>query len=52
LKKVSKGTARTYFQLTDEKDKSKFLDMTLRKTFEPEIATMKQNRQQSTSLKM
>ena len=52
LKKGSKGTARTYFQLTDEKDKSKFLDMTLRKTFEPEITTMKQNRQQSTSLKM
>lgn len=50
LKKVSKGTARTYFQLTDYKDKAAFLNMTARKTFGPEIAMM--GRTQTVSTKM
>ena len=50
LKKVSKGTARTYFQLTDYKDKAAFLNMTARKTFGPEIAMM--GRTQTVSAKM
>ena len=50
LKKVSKGTARTYFQLTDYKDKAAFLNMTARKTFGPEIAMM--GRTQAVSAKM
>ena len=41
LKKVSKDTAKTYFQLTDYKDKAAFLNMTAHKTFEPEIANLK-----------
>ena len=50
LKKVSKGTAKTYFQLTDYKDKAAFLNMTARKTFGPEIAMM--GRTQAVSAKM
>mgnify|MGYP001040166272 FL=1 len=50
LKKVTKGTARTYFQLTDYKDKAAFLNMTARKTFGPEIAMM--GRTQAVSAKM
>ena len=41
LKKVSKGTAKTYFQLTDMKDKAAFLHMTARKTYGPELAVMR-----------
>lgn len=41
LKKVLKDTAKTYFQLTDYKDKAAFLNMTAHKTFEPEIANLK-----------
>ena len=41
MKKVSKDTAKTYFQLTDYKDKAAFLNMTAHKTFEPEIANLK-----------
>ncbi len=41
LKKVSKDTAKTYFQLTDYKDKAAFLNMTAHKTFEPEVANLK-----------
>lgn len=37
LKEVSKSTAKTYFQLTDLKDKTAFLNMTARKTYEPEL---------------
>lgn len=42
LKPVSKNTAMTYFRLTDMKDKSAFLNMTARKTYEPELALMSQ----------
>lgn len=41
LKKVSKDTAKTYFQLTDYKNKAAFLNMTAHKTFEPEVANLK-----------
>lgn len=44
LKKVTKDTARTYFQLTDMKDKNAFLNMTARKTYEPELAVMRHTR--------
>lgn len=50
LKPVTKGTARTYFQLTDMKDKAAFLDMTARKTYGQEIASMAQA--QKTGAKM
>ena len=50
LKKVSKDTAKTYFQLTDYKDKAAFLNMTAHKTFEPELAMMQ--RTQKTGAKM
>ena len=50
LKKVSKDTAKTYFQLPDYKDKAAFLNMTARKTFGPEIAMM--GRTQAVSAKM
>lgn len=50
LKKVSKDTAKTYFQLTDYKDKAAFLNMTAHKTFEPEIANLK--RTQAVGAKM
>ena len=50
LKKVSKETARTFFQLTDWKDKEAFLNMTARKTYEPEITMMSRNRNAGTGL--
>ena len=50
LKKVSKETAKTFFQLTDWKDKEAFLNMTARKTYEPEITMMSRNRNAGTGL--
>ena len=50
LKKVSKETARTFFQLTDWKDKEAFLNMTARKTYELEITMMGRNRNAGTGL--
>lgn len=41
LKSVSKDTAKTFFQLTDMKDKAAFLNHTARKTYEPELASMR-----------
>lgn len=38
IKPIEKSTARTYFQLTDVKDKESFLNMTARKQYESEIA--------------
>ncbi len=52
LKKVTKNTARTYFQLTDMKDKSAFLNMTARKTYEPEIAVMRHSRRESSGIRI
>ena len=50
LKPVSKNTAMTYFRLTDMKDKSAFLNMTARKTYEPELALMSQGRKNTAKL--
>ena len=50
LKKVSKDTAKTYFQLTDIKDKTAFLHMTAQKTFEPELAVMRRTQKTGASL--
>lgn len=52
LKKVSKETARTYFQLTDMKDKTAFLHMTAQKTYEPELAMMRQMQKASAGLRI
>ena len=52
LRKVSKDTARTYFQLTDMKDKTAFLHMTARKTYEPELAVMRRTQKASAGLSM
>lgn len=38
IKPIEKSTARTYFQLTDVKDKESFLNMTARNQYESEIA--------------
>ncbi len=40
LKPIEKSTARTYFQLTDMKDKEAFLNMTARKQYHSEIASL------------
>lgn len=40
LKPVTKNTAKTYFQLTDMKDKAAFLNLTAKKAYEPELAKM------------
>lgn len=52
LKKVTKNTARAYFQLTDMNDKSAFLNMTARKTYEPELAVMRHTRKESSQLRI
>ncbi len=43
IKPIEKSTARTYFQLTDVKDKESFLNMTARKQYESEIASVSAN---------
>lgn len=40
LKPIEKSTARTFFQLTDMKDKAAFLNMTARKHYHSEIAVI------------
>lgn len=52
LKKVTKNTARAYFQLTDMNDKNAFLNMTARKTYEPELAVMRHTRKESSQLRI
>lgn len=52
LKKVTKNTARAYFQLTDMNDKNAFLNMTARKTYEPELAVMRHTRKESSRLRI
>lgn len=52
LKKVTKDTARTYFQLTDMKDKNAFLHMTARKTYEPELAVMRHTRTENRGIRI
>lgn len=50
LKKVSKDTAKTFFQLTDMKDKAAFLNMTVRKTYGPELAVMQRTQKAGTGI--
>ena len=47
LKPIEKSTAKTYFQLTDVRDKEAFLAMTVRKHFEPESSRLSQERSKS-----
>ena len=50
LKKVSKDTAKTFFQLTDMKDKAAFLNMTARKTYGPVLAVMQRTQKAGTGI--
>ncbi len=50
MKLIEKSTARTYFQLTDMKDKVSFLNMTARKHYQTEIAGIGKFREKSHSL--
>jgi len=50
IKPIEKSTARTYFQLTDMKDKESFLNMTARKHYESEIAGIGKSVEKSKSL--
>lgn len=50
LKPIEKSTARTYFQLTDMKDKEAFLNMTARKQYHSEIAGIGKSVEKSKSL--
>lgn len=50
IKPIEKSTARTYFQLTDVKDKESFLNMTARKHYESEIAGICKSVEKSKSL--
>lgn len=50
LKPIEKSTAKTYFQLTDMKDKDAFLVMTARKQYETEIAGIGRSKEKSNSL--
>ena len=50
LKKVSKDTAKTFFQLTDMKDKAACLNMTARKTYGPELAVMQRTQKAGTGI--
>lgn len=52
MKNVSKETAKTYFQLTDMKDKAAFLHMTARKTYGPELAVMQRTQKTGTGISM
>ena len=50
LKPIEKSTARTYFQLTDMRDKEAFLNMTARKQYHSEIAGFGKSVEKSKSL--
>lgn len=50
LKPIEKSTARTYFQLTDMKDKEAFLNMTARKQYHSEIAGISRSTSKSLSM--
>lgn len=50
LKKVEKEVAKTFFQLTDVKDKLDFLQRTAEITFEPEVAQLKRSQQAQSKL--
>lgn len=50
MKPIEKSAARTYFQLTDVKDKESFLHMTARKHYQSEIAGIGKSASKSLSL--
>lgn len=50
MKPIEKSTARTYFQLTDMKDKESFLHMTARKHYQSELAGIGKSASKSLSL--
>ena len=50
MKPIEKSTARTFFQLTDMKDKEAFLNMTARKHYQSEIAGIGKSMEKSKSL--
>ena len=50
MKPIEKSTAKTYFQLTDMKDKESFLYMTARKQYQSEIAGIGKSVSRSLSL--
>ena len=50
MRPIEKSTARTYFQLTDMKDKESFLHMTARKHYQSEIAGIGKSASKSLSL--
>ncbi|MDE6551918.1 MAG: ssDNA-binding domain-containing protein [Muribaculaceae bacterium] len=50
MKPIEKSTAKTYFQLTDMKDKESFLNMTARKHYQSEIAGIGKSVSKSLSL--
>ena len=52
VKPVEKSTAKTYFRLTDMKDKQSFLYMTARKSYETEIAGIGKSVEKSKSLSL
>ncbi len=52
LKPVTKNTAKTYFQLTDIKDKAEFLHLTAKKAFEPELARMSLSKNRSSGVRL
>lgn len=50
MKPIEKSTARTFFQLTDMRDKEAFLNMTARKQYQSEIAGIDKSMEKSKSL--
>ena len=52
MKPIGKSTARTYFQLTDMRDKEAFLSMTVRKHFESEISLLSRANGKSKSMSL
>lgn len=52
LKPVTKNTAKTFFQLTDLKDKTAFLHLTAKKAYEPELSRMVLARKQPSGVRM
>lgn len=50
MKPIERSAAKTYFQLTDIKDKDAFLAMTVRKQFEPEISKMSVAKERKSAL--
>lgn len=50
MKPIEKSTAKTYFQLTDMKDKEAFLNMTARKQYHSEIAGLSRSTSKSLSM--